>query len=161
MFCHLQVKHSRTSSPSSYEKDFRELIDIYTRKKCPGKKHYSISEDPEDFSDNSSNTCEADGICENNLDNFEDDASSENDDEVCLPDKTGTLASKEKKLSVEYLEDECDLFHGVDDFDGNSLSLLSEYMSVIIKYSLRPKLGGHFSFFGMSQIYSPLFLFRT
>ncbi|KAL7227532.1 hypothetical protein ACSBR1_022397 [Camellia fascicularis] len=56
-FSETKVKHSRTSSPSSYEKDFCELVDIYTRKKRPDKKKHNVMlQDLEHDSDSSSNT---------------------------------------------------------------------------------------------------------
>uniref|UniRef100_A0A5B6ZVB9 ATP-dependent DNA helicase n=2 Tax=Davidia involucrata TaxID=16924 RepID=A0A5B6ZVB9_DAVIN len=117
------VKHSRTSSPSSYEKDFSELIDTYVRKKkSVEKKHKMISPDLEDASGNSSSTSngsisEADEMSQGDVDNIEDGVSSENDDEASPAKEDGSTASKEKKMSVEYLEDECDLFQDVDDLD--------------------------------------------
>ncbi|KAK2976917.1 hypothetical protein RJ640_024751 [Escallonia rubra] len=111
------VKNSRTSSPASYEKDFRELIDIYTRKKRPGAKHNLISQHREDTFDNSSSKVVADGTYNCNMDSIEDNGSSEEDDDVLMLKENGSSALKEKKMSVEYLEDDCDLFQGGDDFD--------------------------------------------
>ncbi|KAA8545162.1 hypothetical protein F0562_019949 [Nyssa sinensis] len=117
------VKHSRTSSPSSYEKDFRELIDINTRKKkSVEKRDKMIAQDLDDASGNSSSTSngsifEADEMSQGDVDNIEDGASSENDDNVRSAKENGSTASKEKKMSVEYLEDECDLFQDVNDLD--------------------------------------------
>ncbi|CAL5391610.1 unnamed protein product [Camellia sinensis] len=118
-----QVKHSRTSSPSSYEMDFCELVDIYTRKKRPDKKKHNVMlQDLEHDSDSSSNTSndsvfEADRMSPSFLDNIVDDSFSENDDDVSSSKANQSTASNEKKLSVEYLEDECDLLMGVDDLD--------------------------------------------
>ncbi|CAL5346686.1 unnamed protein product [Camellia sinensis] len=118
-----QVKHSRTSSPSSYEKDFCELVDIHTRKKRRDKKKHNVMlQDLEHDSDNSSNTSndsifEADKMSLSFLDNIVDDSFSENDDDVSSSKANQSTASNEKKLSVEYLEDECDLLMGVDDLD--------------------------------------------
>ncbi|KAK3041971.1 hypothetical protein RJ639_002279 [Escallonia herrerae] len=111
------VKNSRTSSPASYEKDFRELIDIYTRKKRPGAKHNLISQHHEDTFDNSSGKVVADGTYNCNMDSIEDNGSSEEDDDVLMLKDNGSSALKEKKMSVEYLEDDCDPFQGGDDFD--------------------------------------------
>lgn len=88
------VKHSKTYS-SSYERDFRELIETYTRNQKYSKKNIL-----------------------NEINNWlgctEETASSESDDDaITLPTKT----SKRKQLSVEYLEDDSDLFLDVDDFD--------------------------------------------
>ncbi|GMP40216.1 hypothetical protein CsSME_00010754 [Camellia sinensis var. sinensis] len=117
------VKHSKTSSPSSYEKDFCELINIYTRKKRPDKKKHNVMlQDLEHDSDSSSNTSndsvfEADRMSQSLLDTIVDDSFSENDDDVSSSKANQSTASNEKKLSVEYLEDECDLLRGVDDLD--------------------------------------------
>ncbi|KAF5957584.1 hypothetical protein HYC85_004809 [Camellia sinensis] len=122
-FSDTKVKHSRTSSPSSYEKDFCELINIYTRKKRPDKKKHNVMlQDLEHDSDSSSNTSndsvfEADRMSQSLLDTIVDDSFSENDDDVSSSKANQSTASNEKKLSVEYLEDECDLLMGVDDLD--------------------------------------------
>ncbi|KAA8545153.1 hypothetical protein F0562_019958 [Nyssa sinensis] len=81
------VKHSRTSSPSSYEKDFRELIDINTRKK---KVMWTI--------------LRMVPLLKIMI-------------KFAQAKENGSTASKEKKMSVEYLEDECDLFQDVNDLD--------------------------------------------
>lgn len=119
----MQVKHSRTSSPSSYMKDFHELINIYTRKESSDKKEHDLGfQDMEHDSDSSTDTSNAsifgaDKMSQNELDNCEDHYFSENDD--VSPAKESWLpASDENKLSIEYLEDECDLVQGVDDMDG-------------------------------------------
>lgn len=116
------VKHSKTSSPSSYENDFRELINMYTRTKKFDKMQNTIPKDLEDASINSSSTSsgsasESDGTYNNSLDNIEYDAFSGNSDQVRLQKENNSSASKDKKMSVEYLEDECDLFQDVDDLD--------------------------------------------
>ncbi|KAG5541525.1 hypothetical protein RHGRI_021380 [Rhododendron griersonianum] len=117
------VKHSRTSSPKSYVNDFRELIDIYTRKKRPDKKeHDVVFQDMEHDSDSSTDTSnasifDADKMSQIELDNVEDQSFSEKDDDVSSAKESRFPASEEKKLSVEYLEDECDLVQGVDDMD--------------------------------------------
>ncbi|XP_059438054.1 ATP-dependent DNA helicase Q-like SIM [Corylus avellana] len=114
------VKHSRTSSPSSYEKDFRELIDIYVRKrKSAGKKQTVISQELDDASDGSENgsISEADRSSPNDLDNIEDSYSGSDDEEVYAVKENGSIASKGKEMSVEYLENDVDIFQGVDDWD--------------------------------------------
>ncbi|KAK2975991.1 hypothetical protein RJ640_024752 [Escallonia rubra] len=129
------VKNSRTSSPASYEKDFRELIDIYTRKKRPGAKHNLISQHREDTFDNSSSKVVADGTYNCNMDSIEDNGSSEEDDDVLMLKENGSSALKEKKMSVEYLEDDCDLFQGGDDFDGNNFSLFMRISFTVFRVS--------------------------
>ncbi|PSS10121.1 ATP-dependent DNA helicase Q-like [Actinidia chinensis var. chinensis] len=117
------VKHSRTSSPSSYEKDFHELINIYTKKKRSDKRKNSvILQDLAHDSDSSSNTSngsifEADTVSQSELDNIDNDSFFENDVDISSTKENRSTAAHEKKLSVEYLEDEGDLLQGVDDMD--------------------------------------------
>ncbi|KAF5813593.1 putative DNA helicase [Helianthus annuus] len=95
------VKHSRTCS-SSYEKDFRDLIDAYS--KNTSQKYSKKTNLP--LENMSVGTSSRDDIC-----NWEERASEseEDDEDITLP--------KRRKLSVEYLEDESDLLIDVDDFD--------------------------------------------
>nr|GMD07873.1 ATP-dependent DNA helicase Q-like SIM isoform X1 [Ipomoea batatas] len=115
------VKHSRTSSLASYQKDFQEIISTYsTMKKF--RKNNLISPDLDDVTAISSSTSdcsipELEALLENDVDNINDDAFSENDDEIGLPMRHSLPASKERELSVEFLEDESDLFQDVDDLD--------------------------------------------
>ncbi|KAF8394560.1 hypothetical protein HHK36_020772 [Tetracentron sinense] len=114
------VKHSRTSSVSSYEKDFQELIDFYTTKKLVGKReHHAISHSSEDESDNSSGSImsDADEMSRSVLDNSEGGYFDGNGAEVSSNYGNGSTASREKQMSVEYLEDELDVFQSVDDLD--------------------------------------------
>ncbi|XP_009778267.1 ATP-dependent DNA helicase Q-like SIM [Nicotiana sylvestris] len=116
------VKHSRTSSIESYKKDFHELISIYSRKGKTGRKSKLMPTNPEensDSSDNASNGCmdEYNGIYEVNVDDVVGDAVSESEDEVRSPGRCGLAPLKDRQLSVEYLEDECDLVQDVDDLD--------------------------------------------
>ncbi|KAK9292683.1 hypothetical protein L1049_020662 [Liquidambar formosana] len=117
------VKHSRTSSPSSYEKDFRELIDTYIKKRVIGRKKQNItSKVTDNASDNSSSTADgsisdADRMSVSDVDNDEDDYVDGNDDEVDSMKENGSSTSKEKQMSVEYLEDDVDVFQSVDDWD--------------------------------------------
>ncbi|GLT72437.1 hypothetical protein SLA2020_443720 [Shorea laevis] len=114
------VKHSRTSSPSSYEKDFRELIDIYVRKRKSGDKIQTvISQELDDASDGSDNDSisEADRSSPSDLNHIEDSYSGRDDDEVYSMKENGSIGSKGKEMSVEYLENDVDIFQGVDDWD--------------------------------------------
>lgn len=61
---------------------------------------------------------EPEAMFENDVDSINDDAFSENEDEIGLPMRHALPASKERELSVEFLEDESDLFQDVDDLDG-------------------------------------------
>lgn len=117
------VKHSKTSSLVSYKKDFHELISCYSRKgkSCWKDKLMSTNlEENSESSDNASNGCmddEHNGINEVNVDDVEGDAVSESDNEVCSPGRCGLDSLKDRQLSVEYLEDECDVVQDVDDLD--------------------------------------------
>lgn len=111
------VKHSRTSSPFSYEKDFRKLIHTYTKKSMVGEKKCNIvSRNNDNVSEDSSSTVngsisEAYGISVSDVD------SDGDDDEVNSMKENGSSISNEKKLSVQYLEDEVDVIQSVDDWD--------------------------------------------
>lgn len=74
-------------------------------------------------SDNESNDCmdEHNGINEVNVDDVEGDAVSVSDNEVSSPERYGLDSLKDRQLSVEYLEDECDFVQDVDDLDGKTL----------------------------------------
>ncbi|KAL8527980.1 hypothetical protein ACS0TY_005697 [Phlomoides rotata] len=105
------VKHSRTSSLSSYEKDFSELIKLYSKNKKSVQK--LISKDFEDSSNKSSGSPNrgasgTDEMCRHGHDIDDNEFS---DDDECW------ASSNEKELSVQYLEDDCDLVQGVDDLD--------------------------------------------
>lgn len=87
------------------------------------RKNNLISPDLDDVTAISSSTSdcsipELEALLENDVDNINDDAFSENDDEIGLPMRHSLPASKERELSVEFLEDESDLFQDVDDLDG-------------------------------------------
>ncbi|KAL3349622.1 hypothetical protein AABB24_022636 [Solanum stoloniferum] len=70
-------------------------------------------------SDNASNGCmdEHSGINDVSVDNVEGDAVSDSDNEVSSPGRHGLDSLKDRQLSVEYLEDECDVVQDVDDLD--------------------------------------------
>ncbi|XP_062084800.1 ATP-dependent DNA helicase Q-like SIM isoform X2 [Humulus lupulus] len=106
-----KVKHSRTSSPLSYEKDFHELIDQYARKGKPGEKKQMIF--PLEFSGSSVSILEADAISDNDLTDVE-DSYSDRDDETYSTEHND---AKGKEMSIEYLENEVDVFQSVDDWD--------------------------------------------
>ncbi|KAL2254137.1 UNVERIFIED_CONTAM: ATP-dependent DNA helicase Q-like SIM [Sesamum indicum] len=109
---HFSVKHSRTSSLSSYEKDFSELIRLYTKNKKTV--HKLTPKNPESSLKYSSgwlngSMCGPDEMCTNKLHDTNDCDFS--DDDGCL------TSPNEKELSVQYLEDDCDQVQEVDDLD--------------------------------------------
>ena len=106
------MKHSRTSSSYSYERDFRELIETYTSNQKNSKKTHLPQENV------SVGTCSKEEKNKSWLDGIEERASSESDDDITLPNKSFAPASMQKELSVEFLEDECDQYLDVDDLDG-------------------------------------------
>ncbi|PRQ26523.1 putative DNA helicase [Rosa chinensis] len=113
-----RVQHSRTST-SSYENDFYDLIDMYTGKRGKGeKKQMVISEEVNEALDSSSNSSmsEADCISEHDLDNIE-DGNSNRYDEASSLQENGSSASKGRELSVDYLENDVDIFQSVNDWD--------------------------------------------
>nr|XP_025888468.1 ATP-dependent DNA helicase Q-like SIM isoform X7 [Solanum lycopersicum] len=116
------VKHSKTSSLASYKKDFHELISIYSRKGKSSSKNKLMSTnlvENSESSDNASNgrMDECNGINEVDVDDVEGYAVSDSDNEVSSPGRYGLDSSKDRQLSVEYLEDECDVVQDVDDLD--------------------------------------------
>ncbi|KAJ6305917.1 hypothetical protein OIU78_021282 [Salix suchowensis] len=114
------VKHCRTSSPSSYGKNLSHLIGIYAgKKKSNEKKWSSIGEEVDDCSDNSTDNSISDGDVSspNGMNRIEDDCCDVDDDELNLTKENGSAASREKEMSIEYLENDVDVFHTVDDWD--------------------------------------------
>lgn len=133
------VKHSKTSSLASYKKDFHELISIYSRKGKSSSKNKSMFtnlEENSESSDNASNGCmyEHNGINEVIVDDVEGDALSESDNEVSSPGRHGLDSLKDRQLSVEYLEDECDVVQDVDDLDGKTLLWLKRSILTVIQF---------------------------
>ncbi|WMV12005.1 hypothetical protein MTR67_005390 [Solanum verrucosum] len=117
-----KVKHSKTPSLASYKKDFHELISTYSRKGKSSSKNKLMSTNLEnsESSDNASNGCmdEHNGINDNSVDDVEGDAVSDSDIELSSPGRHGLDSLKEdRQLSVEYLEDECDVVQDVNDLD--------------------------------------------
>lgn len=111
------MKDSRTASLASYENDFSELITLYSKNKKSVQK--LISKDFENSSNKSSgapNRCSS-GMDEMSKNDHGIDDNEFSDDNECL------ASSDEKELTVEYLEDDCDLVQGVDDLDGIHLIL--------------------------------------
>lgn len=113
------VKHSRTSSPSSYRKDFSDLIDVYVgNRRFGNKKQTVISHKSDSVLDCSTNSSlyEADIISPNDLEDT-DDSDSDKDDEVDSSEECLPSPSEGRTMSVEYLENEVDVFQSVDDWD--------------------------------------------
>ncbi|KAK3200246.1 hypothetical protein Dsin_023661 [Dipteronia sinensis] len=112
------VKHSITSSPASYKKDFCQLIDIYIRKgKTSEKEKTSVLQELDDQSDSSASIgiSGPDRISPNY--NIEDGNIDEDDDEVNSTMENVPNASWEEEMSVEYLENDVDVCQNVDDWD--------------------------------------------
>ncbi|KAL5786819.1 hypothetical protein ACOSQ2_009211 [Xanthoceras sorbifolium] len=112
------VKHSITSSAASYKKDFCQLIDIYIRKgKTSEKGKTSVLQELSDQSDSSASIgiSGADRISPNY--NIEDGNIGEDDGEVNSTLENVPNASWEEELSVDYLENDVDVFQSVDDWD--------------------------------------------
>lgn len=109
----LQVKHSRTTV-SSYEKDFSELIKLYTKDKTALKK--LVLKNLDGGSKNSS--CTLNGGT-SGLDEIRRNMNDSDDS-----DDDGFQDSPEEKLSVQYLEDDYDRVQGADDLDGIGIIFL-------------------------------------
>lgn len=129
----LQVKHSKTSSPSSYKKDFCEVIDMYTGKRKTDERRQIISS--REIKDDS-DRCEGvsmsdeDDLSQDEFSNIDDGCSAEDNDEENLTKPNISRASKRKEMSVEYLENDMDVFQSVDDWDG------TKYASVDFFYCI-------------------------
>lgn len=96
---------------SSYSTDFCQLIDVYARKKKidemkqPLVSHEShCPSDSDDFSGSGFNDIQNIDIEES------DDESSEKEN--------GSIPSRGRQMSVDYLENEVDVFQSVEDWDG-------------------------------------------
>ncbi|KAI9187245.1 hypothetical protein LWI28_025924 [Acer negundo] len=112
------VKHSKTSSPASYKKDFCQLIDMYIRKGNTSEKgKTSVLQELDDQSDCSASIgiSGPDRISPNY--NIEDGNIDEDDDEVNSTMENAPNASWEEEMSVEYLENDVDVCQNVDDWD--------------------------------------------
>ncbi|XP_074335305.1 ATP-dependent DNA helicase Q-like SIM isoform X2 [Apium graveolens] len=110
------VKNSRTRDPFSYDKDFRELINIYTRKNTSDVTQDLISPElvyASDYSCSTSSDSSSESF--NVLDGIEDDPLCGSGNRVSF--QTAKSVLKERNMSVEYLEDECDLLKDVNDLD--------------------------------------------
>ncbi|KAL9261653.1 ATP-dependent DNA helicase Q-like SIM-like protein, partial [Drosera capensis] len=109
------VRHSRTSSPSSYQNDFSELIEVYSKKTNLGNTVASVAtQDQEDASDVSSGTTD-DRMSE--ADERKSADGSSHSDDLSSSMKNDSRAANAKELSVEYLEDDFDDVQAADDFD--------------------------------------------
>ncbi|XP_021898982.1 ATP-dependent DNA helicase Q-like SIM [Carica papaya] len=102
------LKHSRTSSSSSYREDFQQLIDIYGKKKKTNwmkqttlMKQTRSPQEVEEQSDSSFGSVSA----------------SDDDDEVKSIEEHVSTASRGREMTVEYLESEADIFQNADDWD--------------------------------------------
>lgn len=102
-----QVKHSRTKFVSSYAKDFKNLIELYSEKrKATGKKLAVISHESEEQTDFDSH--DAENLHETDYD----------DDEEDPENSSAKKNSSNGKEMSEELEDETDIIQSVDDWDG-------------------------------------------
>lgn len=106
----MQVKDSRTSK-SSYRKDFCQLIDIYARKNKIGETKQTL------ISEEFHGQYDSDQSSSSGFNDIEDSDTDKCDDENSTKEN-GSNSSREKQMSVEYLENEIDVFQSVEDWDG-------------------------------------------
>ncbi|GAU29355.1 hypothetical protein TSUD_31610 [Trifolium subterraneum] len=92
------VKHSRTSW-ASYEKDFHELVKVYG-----GNKKAFTSDDADDVSIYSDDS-DTDSVSSDNVDDDQDDSGNAGNHK------------KRRKLTIEFLENDVDVFQSADDLD--------------------------------------------
>ncbi|WJX19547.1 DNA helicase [Trifolium repens] len=102
------VKHSRTSW-ASYESDFHELIKVYG-----GNKKAFTSDEADDVSI-CSDASDTDSVSSDNVDDNQDDY-DESDISVMHSGDTGNH-KKRRKLTIEFLENDVDVFQSADDLD--------------------------------------------
>ena len=110
VFCSLQVKHSRRSE-SSYGTDFCQLIDIYARKKKIDETKRTLISQEFHGQSNSDHSSASD------FNDIEDSDIEKSDDENSTKEN-GSICPRKKQMSVEYLENEIDVFQSVEDWDG-------------------------------------------
>ncbi|RVW31612.1 ATP-dependent DNA helicase Q-like SIM [Vitis vinifera] len=96
------------------------IFDPTTEQGCE-KKQKIFSQELDDASDDSTSSAdrslsEADRMSPSDVENNGDGYFGENDDEANSSQENGSAASKQRQMSVEYLENEVDLFQSVDDW---------------------------------------------
>lgn len=102
------VKHSRTSW-ASYEKDFHELIKVY------GGNKKALTSDDADGLSISSGASDTDSVSSYDVDGNQDDC-DDGDINVMHSGNTGNH-KKRRKLTIEFLENDVDVFQSADDLD--------------------------------------------
>ncbi|XP_052480031.1 ATP-dependent DNA helicase Q-like SIM [Gossypium raimondii] len=103
------VKHSR-KSVSSYGTDFCQLIDVYARKKKDdGMKQPLVSHESHCPSD-------SDKFSGSGFNDIQNSDIEESDDESSEKEN-GSIPSRGRQMSVEYLENEVDVFQSAEDWD--------------------------------------------
>ncbi|CAL5208608.1 unnamed protein product [Lathyrus oleraceus] len=110
------VKNSRTSW-ASYEKDFHELIKVYGGKnKNGGNKKAFTSDDTDDVSicSDSGGMSDTDSISSYDVDGDQDDYDDRDTNAMC---SRNTGKHKRRKLTIEFLENDVDVFQSADDLD--------------------------------------------
>ena len=108
---------------------------MYTKRKVGEKKQKIISQELDDASDDSTSSAdwslsEADRMSPDDVHNNGIGYFAENDDQENSLLENGSAASKTRQMSVEYLENEVDLFPIVDDWPGTILMLIIEYFFI-------------------------------
>ncbi|XP_028555218.1 ATP-dependent DNA helicase Q-like SIM [Dendrobium catenatum] len=117
------VKHSRTSCTSSYDEDFRDLVNIYTISKVNNSKGKNKSSNIGEYNSNCSSysldvSSDKDGTSES-------DSYSSDDTHSCASSSDENYARPwADQLTVDYLEDEFDTPYNVDDLDVSCAELL-------------------------------------
>lgn len=109
------------------------MINIYARTRKAGEKKQMILQESNTASDIIS---EVDAISENDLCDVE-EGYSESDDGVYPTKQHGSRISKGKEMSVEYLENEVDVFRSVDDWDGIDVLNLACLFSISFGFVIK------------------------
>uniref|UniRef100_A0A1D1ZDN4 ATP-dependent DNA helicase n=2 Tax=Anthurium amnicola TaxID=1678845 RepID=A0A1D1ZDN4_9ARAE len=117
------VKHSRTSSTSSYHRDFSELIKTYTMTRVKGKGQADIvlhgtAEDYfSSFEPVDSRESDADEASPEEHEDYKDTCSDSSAAEIRSADRDALFSSGGEQMTVEFLEDELDIHQNFDDLD--------------------------------------------
>ena len=121
------MKHSRTSSASSYKRDFSELIEAYTEGKR-NRVQFGILNN--ESSRDHLHPCEDQGSdAEHPVSDYSSVSSSSDEHSV---DDNGFLSSSDQ-MTVEFLEDDLDLA-AFDNLDGIASSYFNNFLSFTLHH---------------------------
>lgn len=141
--CFIQVKHSRTSW-ASYETDFHELIKEYGGNNKNGGNKKAFTLDDVSINSDAGRMSDTDSVSSYDVDDNQDDY----DDSDTNVKQSGNIDNhkKRKKLTIEFLENDVDVFQSADDLDGTDLSAISQFITNNISSNIKSKIPIFFFF---------------